>query len=97
MAAIGARAALLDPDGEGLSLDLLSDGLWTRTTSEKAKVGSMAATEAEVTRLRLGLEGSWANLLQGGGELTPKFSLGARLDGGDAETGFGMELGGGVV
>ena len=97
MAAVGARAALLDPDGEGLSLDLLSDALWTRTTSEKAKVGSMAATEADVTRLRLALEGSWANLLQGGGELTPKFSLGARYDGGDAETGFGMELGGGVV
>ena len=95
MAAVGARAALLDPDGEGLSLDLLSDGLWTRTTSEK--VTGLAGTEAEVTRLRLGLEGSWANLLQGGGELTPKFSLGARLDGGDAETGFGMELGGGVV
>ena len=97
MAAVGARAALLDPDGEGLSLDLLSDALWTRTKSEKAKMGSMAATEAEVTRLRLGLEGSWANLLQGGSELKPKFSLGARLDGGDVETGFGMELGGGVV
>ena len=95
MAAVGARAALLDPDGEGLSLDLLSDALWTRTTSEK--VAGLAGTEAEVTRLRLGLEGSWANLLQGGSELTPKFSLGARLDGGDAETGFGMELGGGVV
>ena len=95
MAAVGARAALLDPDGEGLSLDLLSDALWTRTTSEK--VVGLAGTEAEVTRLRLGLEGSWANLLQGGGELTPKFSLGARYDGGDAETGFGMELGGGVV
>ena len=95
MAAVGARAALLDPEGEGLSLDLLSDALWTRTTSEK--VTGLAGTEAEVTRLRLGLEGSWANLLQGGSELTPKFSLGARLDGGDAETGFGMELGGGVV
>ena len=95
MAAVGARAALLDPDGEGLSLDLLSDALWTRTTSEK--VVGLAGTEADVTRLRLGLEGSWANLLQGGSELTPKFSLGARLDGGDAETGFGMELGGGVV
>ena len=95
MAAVGARAALLDPDGEGLSLDLLSDALWTRTTSEK--VTGLAGTEADVTRLRLALEGSWANLLQGGGELTPQFSLGARLDGGDAETGFGMELGGGVA
>ena len=95
MAAVGARAALLDPDGEGLSLDLLSDALWTRTTSEQ--VTGLAGTEADVTRLRLALEGSWANLLQGGGELTPKFSLGARYDGGDAETGFGMELGGGIV
>ena len=34
--------------------------------------------------------------LAGGGALVPKLELGARHDGGDAETGFGVELGGGV-
>ena len=33
----------------------------------------------------------------GGGSLTPTVELGLRHDGGDAETGFGVELGGGTV
>ena len=33
----------------------------------------------------------------GSGHLTPKLGIGARHDGGDAETGFGVELGGGVT
>ena len=95
MAAVGARAALLDPDGEGLSLDLISDALWSRITSEKTT--NLASTESDVTRLRLGLEGSWQISLDNGGEVLPKLSLGARYDGGDAETGLGVELGGGMV
>ena len=95
MAAVGARAALLDPDGEGLSLDLISDALWSRITSEKA--GTLSSTESDVTRLRVGLEGSWQISLDNGGEVLPKLSLGARYDGGDAETGLGVELGGGMV
>ena len=95
MAAIGARAALLDPDGKGLALDLISDALWTRTASEK--VAGLAASESDVTRLRLGLEGTWQIPVQGSGELMPKLSVGTRYDGGDAETGFGAELGGGIT
>ena len=95
MAAIGARAALLDPDGKGLALDLISDALRTRTASEK--VAGLAATESDVTRLRLGLEGTWQIPLQGSSELMPKLSVGTRYDGGDAETGFGAELGGGIT
>ena len=95
MAAIGARAALLDPDGKGLALDLISDALWTRTASEK--VTGLAATESDVTRLRLGLEGTWQIPLQGSSELVSKLSVGTRYDGGDAETGFGAELGGGIT
>ena len=35
--------------------------------------------------------------LAGGGLLTPTVELGLRHDGGDAETGFGVEVGGGTV
>ena len=50
-----------------------------------------------VSRLRLGLEGSWAAALGGDASLTPKLELGARHDGGDAETGFGVEVGTGLA
>ena len=66
-----------------------------RTSSEKA--AGLAAAEAEVTRLRLGFEGSWRGLALGGGELTPRLEVGVRHDGGDAETGFGLDLGGGLA
>ena len=34
---------------------------------------------------------------EGGAHVTPSFELGLRLDGGDAETGFGADLGGGLA
>ena len=46
--------------------------------------------------MRLALEGSQAFRMDGGGTLTPSLELGLRHDGGDAETGMGVELGGGV-
>ena len=49
-----------------------------------------------MTRLRLGLEGTWRGLEAGGGELVPRLEVGLRHDGGDAETGFGFDLGGGL-
>ena len=48
-------------------------------------------------RLRLGLEGSWRGIALGGGALTPRLEAGGRHDGGDAETGFGLDLGGGLA
>ena len=50
-----------------------------------------------MTRLRLGLEGGYRIATEGGGHVTPKLEAGMRQDGGDAETGFGVELGGGLV
>ena len=98
MAAAGARSTLAEPgEGDGLMLALVTDALWARTTSDAAKVGSLAAAEADVTRLRLGVEGSWSAALEGGGSMTPALELGLRHDGGDAETGFGVELGGGLA
>jgi len=49
-----------------------------------------------VTRLRFGLESGWKTALESGGYFTPRLEIGMRHDGGDAETGFGVELGGGI-
>ena len=97
MAAAGVRNDLvsLSREGSGLALALTSDALWARTSSEKTH--ELAASDSDVTRLRLGLEGSWRIATGGGGSLTPKLEIGARHDGGDAETGFGVELGGGLA
>ena len=96
MMAAGLRGDLLAPDGgTGPALALTSDALWVRTSSEKTR--DLAASESDVSRLRLGLEGSWAAALDGDASLTPKLELGARHDGGDAETGFGVEVGTGLA
>ena len=97
IAAAGVRNDLvsLSQKGSGLALALTSDALWARTSSDKSH--ELAASDSDVTRLRLGLEGSWRIATEGRGHLTPKFEIGARHDGGDAETGFGVELGGGIA
>ena len=57
----------------------------------------MKATDAAVTRFRTGLEGSRAYTLAGRLSLTPSVEVGLRHDGGDAETGAGMDVGAGMV
>ena len=89
----GARGELLAPDaagGAGLALNL--DALVLRTSLEATP--GLAAAEADVSRLRLGLEGSYALALGSGGRLTPTAELAVRHDGGHAETGFGLDLSG---
>ncbi len=97
MAAAGLRGDVIAPpkEGSGPALAVTSDALWARTTSDKTR--DLAASESDVTRLRLGLEGSYRVALEEGGHLTPKLEVGARHDGGDAETGSGLELGGGIA
>ena len=89
----GARGELLAPDaagGAGLAVNL--DALVLRTSLEATP--GLAAAEADVSRLRLGLEGSYALALGSGGRLTPTAELAVRHDGGHAETGFGLDLSG---
>ena len=96
MGAVGIRGVVVRAPAEGgPELAVKSDALVVRTTSEKT--AGLAAAEADVTRLRLGLEGTWRGLKLGSGELTPSLEAGVRHDGGDAETGFGVDLGGGLA
>ena len=79
----------------------LGDVRWVRTTTASVSAassgGNLESAEAEVTRLRLGLDGSWPLALDDGAAVTPRLALGLRHDGGDAETGFGADIGGGVT
>ena len=97
MAAAGLRGDVIAPpaEGSGPALAVTSDALWARTSSDKTH--ELAASDSDVTRLRLGLEGSYRIATEGGGHVTPKLEAGMRHDGGDAETGFGVELGGGLA
>ena len=104
MGAVGMRGVVVQAPAEGgPELAVKSDGLFVRTTSEAVRgsgesdTGNLAAAEADVTRLRLGLEGTWRGLKLGSGALRPRIEVGVRHDGGDAETGFGVDLGGGLA
>ena len=99
MGAVGGRGVLVKAAAEGgLELAAKTDALLVRTTSDEMD-GSAAtlASEANVTRVRLGLEGTWRGIgTGGGGSLVPTLEVGVRQDGGDAETGSGMDIGAGL-
>ena len=101
MAAVGGRSVVVKPPAEGgLELAAKSDALVVRTASEEVRASggrSLAASDARVTRVRLGVEGTWRGLGAGGGEFVPSLEVGVRHDGGDAETGFGADIGAGVA
>ena len=97
MAAAGLRGTIVDGGGEGLTLTGKTDATIVQTSTDAVSGsgagGGLAAAEAEVTRLRLGLEGSLLVRLAEGSVLTPGFEFMVRHDGGDAETGFGADIG----
>ena len=96
MAAAGMRSVLVGAaESGGPTLALTADATWARTEADKT--GHHAKVEADVTRLRLGLEGGWTTTLEGGDSLTKTLEVGMRHDEGDAETGFGVEAGGGIA
>ena len=104
LAAGGLRGTLVDGGNEGLTLTGKGDAMVVGTSSGETR--GMKAAEATVTRLRLGLEAhrpfTLGNPESGseagsGATLTPSLEVGLRHDGGDAETGFGLDLGGGIV
>ena len=101
LGALGGRGALVEAPAEGgLELAATSDALVVRTSSDEVREDgmSLAASQADVTRLRLGLEGTWRGLeTAGGGRFEPGFELGVRHDGGDAERGFGADVGAGLA
>ena len=95
LAAVGGRGALLEADETGgMDLALKTDAFFVETESEA--ISNEGSTTADASRVRLALEGGRAFAFGGGATLRPSLELGLRHDGGDAETGMGVEVGGGV-
>ena len=78
-----------------MDLALKADAFFV--TTEWDAVSGETDTAADASRVRLVLEGGRRFDLGGGATLRPALELGVRHDGGDAETGAGVELGGGVA
>ena len=74
MAAVGARGDLISAEGaDDFALALETDALVVRTSVDA--VEGLEAVDADASRLRLGLEGSWVKAMEEGGEsLTPLLS-----------------------
>ena len=92
MAAGGVRGDIVS--GASGAVSVKADALFARAGSEAAR--GIAASETDVSRLRLALGGTYRHSL-GETLLAPSVELGVRRDGGDAEEGFGVDLGGGVM
>ena len=108
MAAAGLRGTMLDGGSDGLTLTAKTDAMVVQTASGRVKgvdpgsgsgagSGNLEPARATVTRLRLGVEASRPFAVSAGATLTPSLEVGLRHDGGDAETGFGLDLGGGLT
>ena len=93
MGALGLRGAVFANATTDLALK--SDLMWVRTASS-ATEGLAGVDAADASRVRLLLTGRHRHMLATGAALTPNVELGLRYDDGDAETGAGVELGGGL-
>ena len=93
LGATGARGVLLEGDESGgVDLALRGDAFLVQMDWEK--VSNETDTRADASRLRLVLEAGRSFALGPGAVLAPALELGLRHDGGDAETGTGVEVGG---
>ena len=100
LAAAGVRGDLLTPtESDGFALALKADAFWVRTESDRvtaSRFGGLMDARGESSRVRAVLDGSRTFSLAGGATLAPSLELGLRHDGGDAETGTGLEFGAGL-
>ncbi len=92
LAALGGRSDLTRLGAVDLALK--ADAFAVSVGSEA--VGGLKAVNGHTQRARLMLEGRTDWTLSSNSRLTPSLEVGARMDGGDAETGIGAELAGGA-
>ena len=99
MGAAGTRGALVTNGTNGFELAFKADALWVGTSIDgvEGPDGNLTATAAAVSRFRTGLEAARGYALAGRLSLRPSVEVGLRHDGGDAETGAGLDVGGGLV
>ena len=94
MGAIGTRTDLVGSTyHDGFSLSLASDAVLSRANADD--LADLLENKGTASRVRVLLEGSHV-LWVCGGSLQPLAELGMRYDGGDADTGMGIEFGAGM-
>ena len=89
----GARGDLFSGAG-GFSLSMKADAMVVRTRSVE-DIGVIVA-EGDANRRRVGLEGSHVASFENNSFLRSHVDLSLRHDSGDADKGFGLEVGGGL-
>lgn len=95
MAGVGAKGDLVHSEAAGdLELALRADAFIARMNS--AEVEGRRELNTDASRVRLMLEASNGFAL-GSGTLQPQMRVGMRQDGGEVDSGFGMEVGGGLT
>ena len=95
MGAVGLRGRVLDGSGpRRIGLNVKTDAMWVQTESDRTR--GMRGAQGEASRVRVILQGEQQLALESGGMLVPSAEIGVRLDGGDAETGMGLEVGTGL-
>ena len=95
MGAVGVKGQVLDGSGaSGLAMNVKTDAMWVGTKNDDTD--ELAPTKGDVTRLRLTLQGERVFEAGKGATFTPSAEIGLRHDGGDAETGTGIEVGAGL-
>ena len=98
MGAAGLRSQLAAPEdnGDGLSLAVKGDACFTRTSSKELPSAEAACRPPR--RTSGGIEAARPMTVgAANATVTPSFEMGLRLDGGDTDTGFGADIGVGVV
>ena len=96
--------ATLDSGAVGISARLLTRGTTKLNLKGEAALarldvgrgGGAFGSGIDLGRLRLSLQASREHTFPAGGSLTPWGELGVRHDGGDGDTGAGVEVGGGL-
>ena len=96
MVAAGASGPLMSSDQmiAGGTTNLNLKGEVAFTSADVDGSGTLASMSLSASRQRLMLEGEHVRKLDSGATFTPSLELGVRNDGGDGETGTGVEAGG---
>ena len=96
MMAAGVNGPLMSSDEmiAGGTTNLSLKGEVAFTSADVDGSGTLASLSLSASRQRLMLEGTHVQKLDSGATFTPSLELGVRNDGGDGETGTGIEAGG---
>ena len=93
---VGLRAQLVGGASGSLDLDLIGDAGITKLSTSGGASASLSDLEASVQRARIGLEASRTSDMGNGMLVTPFAQVAGRYDGGDGQTGNGLEVAGGL-